>query len=173
MVKEFKKFAVKGNVLDMAIGVIIGGAFGKIVASLVSDIIMPLLTLITGKIKFENLFIALDGGTYETIEKAQEAGVSTINYGIFITAIIDFFIIALYIFFFITQMANIQKKLAKKHEEAPPAPTVKDCPFCKTSIHIDAIRCPNCTSELETEKNKEDNTDKAEIEEDEKVAEST
>ena len=154
MFKEFKKFALKGNIIDMAIGVIIGGAFGKIVTSLVSDIVMPVLSIVTGKIKFENLFIALDGGTYGTIAEAQAAGASTVNYGMFITAIIDFLIIAISIFIVISQIGKIQKKLEGKKEEA--APTVKDCPFCKTSIHIDASRCPNCTSALETDEEKEE-----------------
>ena len=147
MFKEFKKFALKGNIIDMAIGVIIGGAFGKIVTSLVNDLVMPLLSIVTGKIKFENLFIALDGNQYATIEAAQAAGASTLNYGRFITSIIDFLIIAVSIFIVISQFGKIQKKLEGKKEE--PAKTVKDCPFCKTSIHIDATRCPNCTSILE------------------------
>ena len=146
MFNDFKKFALKGNVIDMAIGVIIGGAFGKIVTSLVNDIVMPLLSVITGKIKFENLFIALDGQHYATIADATAAGVSTLNYGLFITSIIDFFIIAFSIFIAIRQINKIQAKFAKKEEKKPP--TVKDCPFCKTSIHIDAVRCPNCTSVL-------------------------
>ena len=158
MFEGFKKFALKGNVLDMAIGVIIGGAFGKIVTSLVNDIIMPALTIITGKIKFENLFIALDGNEYATMEAAQSAGASTINYGIFITSIIDFMIIAVSIFIAFNQITKIQEKFAKKKEE--PAPTVKDCPFCKTSINIEASRCPNCTSQLDIDD--ADKTDKKE-----------
>ena len=149
MLNDFKKFALKGNVIDMAIGVIIGGAFGKIVTSLVNDIVMPALTIITGKIKFENLFIALDGEKYATIQEAGEAGASTLNYGMFITSIIDFLIIAACIFIAFNQINKINKKLSKKKPEA--APTVKDCPFCKTSIHIDASRCPNCTSVLISE----------------------
>ena len=149
MFKNFKKFALKGNIIDLAIGVIIGGAFGKIVTSLVSDIVMPAFSIIIGKIKFENLFIALDGHSYETIEIANAAGVSTINYGLFITSIIDFLIIAVSIFIAISQIQKVQEKLKKK--EAPPAPTVKDCPFCKTSIHKEALKCPNCTSDLDLE----------------------
>ena len=147
MFDDFKKFALKGNVIDMAIGVIIGGAFGKIVASFVSDIVMPVLTIITGKIKFENLFIALDGNEYASIAEAQAAEASTLNYGVFITSIIDFMIIAISIFIAFSQINRIQKKLAEKKEK--PAPTVKDCPFCKSSIHKDAVKCPNCTSQLE------------------------
>jgi len=142
--QEFKDFAIKGNVMDMAIGVIIGGAFGKIVTSFVNDIVMPAISLLTGKIDFNNLFIALDGGTYATLEAAQEAGVSTLNYGTFLTTIIDFLIIALSIFI-------ITKKLlvAKKKEEAPAPVTTKTCPYCKSTIAIDATRCPHCTSEVE------------------------
>jgi len=147
MLNDFKKFALKGNIIDMAIGVIIGGAFGKIVTSLVNDIIMPLFTIITGQIKFENLFIALDGNKYETIEAAKSAGVSTINYGLFITSIVDFLIIAASIFIAIRQINKIHDRFAKKKEAE--APKVKDCPFCKTSIHIDASKCPNCTSDIE------------------------
>lgn len=152
MFDEFKKFALKGNVIDMAIGVIIGGAFGKIVTSLVNDIIMPALTVVTGKIKFENLFIALDGKEYANIEAAQAAGASTLNYGMFITSIIDFLIIAIFIFFAFRQINKIQKKLAGKKEEL--APDVKNCPFCKTYINIDASRCPNCTSQLDSSREK-------------------
>jgi large conductance mechanosensitive channel len=140
--KEFREFAVKGNVIDLAVGVIIGGAFGKIVTSLVNDIVMPLITLVTGKLSFENMFIALDGGTYETLEAAKNAGASTFNYGTFLTNVIDFLIIALVIFIFVKQINRFKRK-----PEPAPA-TTKECPFCRTSIHKDATRCPNCTSEL-------------------------
>jgi len=149
MFKDFKKFISRGNIIDMAIGVIIGGAFGKIVTSLVSDIIMPLFSLITGKIKFENLFIALDGNKYENIEAAAAADAATLNYGLFIISIVDFLIIAACIFLAIREIGKIHDKFAKKTEQE--APKVKDCPFCKSSIHIDASRCPNCTSELNIE----------------------
>ena len=142
MLKEFKAFALKGNVIDLAIGVIIGGAFGKIVTSFVNDIIMPLITLITGKVNFADLFIALNGQHYLTIEEAKKAGASTLNYGLFITNIIDFVIIALVIFIFIKQI----EKFKKKPIEAPIQ--IKECPFCKSMIHIDAVRCPNCISEV-------------------------
>ena len=142
---DFKKFIFRGNIIDMAIGVIIGGAFGKIVTSLVNDIIMPLLSIITGKIKFENLFIAFDGKKYDSIEAAHGTGVSTLNYGLFNTSVVDFLIVAAAIFIAIRQMSTIHDKFAKKKDPAPP--TVKECPFCKTSIHIDASRCPNCTSQ--------------------------
>lgn len=142
--KEFKEFAVKGNVIDLAVGVIIGGAFGKIVTSLVNDVIMPLLSFVTksGALSFENLFIALDGNKYETLAAAQEAGASTFNYGLFLTNVLDFLIIAFVIFIFIKQINRFKKK-------PEPAPvTTKECPYCRTSIHKDAVRCPNCTSEL-------------------------
>lgn len=140
---EFKEFAIKGNVMDMAIGVIIGGAFGKIVTSFVNDIVMPAISVLTGKIDFNNLFIALDGNTYATLEAAQEAGVATLNYGTFLTTIIDFLIIALSMFI-------VMKKLfrAKKKEEAPAPVTTKECPYCKSTIALEATRCPHCTSEL-------------------------
>jgi len=152
MLKDFKKFALKGNVIDMAIGVIIGGAFGKIVTSLVNDIVMPLLTVVTGKIKFENLFVALNGEHYDTVEAAVADGASTLNYGSFITSVIDFLIIAASIFIAFRQINKIHEKLTKKNEhERETPPSVKDCPFCKTSIHIEASRCPNCTSQLDTD----------------------
>ncbi|MCL2813312.1 MAG: large conductance mechanosensitive channel protein MscL [Oscillospiraceae bacterium] len=149
MFDDFKKFAFKGNVMDMAIGVVIGGAFGKIVTSLVNDMIMPLLTLLTGKIKFENLFVALNGETYETIEAAKDAGAATLNYGMFVISVIDFLIIAASIFIVMKQINQISKKLQKKKEE--PEPTLKECPFCKSQINIKATRCPNCTSQMEPE----------------------
>ena len=142
--KEFKEFAVKGNVIDLAVGVIIGGAFGKIVTSLVNDVIMPLLSFVTksGALSFENLFIALDGNKYETLAAAQEAGASTFNYGMFLTNVLDFLIIAFVIFIFIKQINRFKKK------PEPVPVTTKECPYCRTSIHKDAVRCPNCTSEL-------------------------
>ena len=161
MLKKFKEFAMKGNIVDMAIGVIIGGAFGKIVTSFVGDIIMPLLSLITGNLDFSNLFVALDGQTYPTLDAAKEAGAATLNYGLFITAIIDFLIIAFSIFLIITQITRIHDKINKSKEapseEAPP--TTKECPFCKTQIHIDAVKCPNCTSDLPVSTNSTDSED--------------
>lgn len=154
VLNEFKTFALKGNIIDMAVGVIIGGAFGKIVTSMVNDIIMPLISLVTGKkTDFSNFFIALDGGTYDTIDAAKTAGASTLNYGIFITSIIDFLIIAFSIFMVIKQLSNLQNTVAKlqKKEEAekpPPVPTTKECTYCKSVIHIDAVKCPSCTSDL-------------------------
>ena len=148
MLKEFKEFAVKGNVMDMAVGVVIGGAFGKIVTSLVSDLIMPLVGLLVGGLDFSNLFIQLidDGNTYATIEAAAEASIPTLNYGLFISAIVDFLIIAFSIFMVIKSLNKFKRK-EEVVEEAPP--TTKACPFCKTEIAIDATRCPNCTSQLD------------------------
>ena len=142
MLKDFKEFAIKGNMLELAIGVIIGGAFGKIITSLVNDLIMPLLSLITGKMDYKSLFYALDGKSYASIEIAKEAKVATINYGLFITAVIDFLIVAFTIFIVVKQLNRFKKK------EKPVASKIKDCPYCKTSISIKARRCPNCTSEL-------------------------
>jgi large conductance mechanosensitive channel len=141
---DFKDFALKGNIIDLAIGVIIGGAFGKIVTSFVNDIVMPLISLVTGRIDFSNLFIAFDGNTYTTLEEAKTAGVATLNYGNFITTIFDFLIIALSVFFVFKKLVFFKKK-----EEKPAPVTTKECPYCKSTIHKDAVRCPNCTSELE------------------------
>lgn len=143
MLKEFKEFALKGNMLDLAVGVIIGGAFNSIVKSLVDDIIMPIISLFTGKIDFSNLFIALDGSSYTTLAAAQEAGAATLNYGNFISGVINFIIMA-FVVFMIVKSVN---KLNRKPEAAPAAPATKICPHCKSEIHIDATRCPYCTSE--------------------------
>ncbi len=142
---EFKKFALKGNMIDLAVGVIIGGAFNGLVSSLVNDIIMPALSLFTGKMDFENWFYALDGNVYETIEAAKEAGVATINYGNFISGIINFIIMA-FVVFMIVKAIN---KMKKDEPAAPAAPTTKKCPFCKTDIPLEATKCPHCTSTLE------------------------
>ncbi len=142
---EFKKFALKGNMIDLAVGVIIGGAFNGLVSSLVNDIIMPALSIFTGKMDFENWFYALDGNTYETIELAKEAGVATINYGNFISGIINFIIMAFVVF----MMVKAINKMKKDEPAAPAAPTTKKCPFCKTDIPLEATKCPHCTSTLE------------------------
>lgn len=144
MLKEFKKFALKGNVMDLAIGVIIGGAFGKIVASLVNDMIMPVIGMLIGNVDFSNLFYSLDGIKYDSPALAQAAGVATINYGLFINTIIEFVIISFSIFIVIHQLNKLSKK-----EEVVEAPTTKACPYCFTDIPISATRCPNCTSVLE------------------------
>ena len=145
MLKDFKEFAVKGNVMDLAIGVIIGGAFGKIVTSLVNDMIMPIIGLLIGKVDFTNLFISLDGREFPSLAAAVEAGAPTFNYGIFINTIIEFLIITFSIFIVIRQLNKFKKKEEIVEEEV----TTKKCPYCYTEIHLDATRCPNCTSELE------------------------
>ena len=143
MLKDFKKFAMKGNVMDLAIGVIIGGAFGKIVSSLVNDMIMPLMGMLIGDVDFTNLYISLDGLDYGPLAAAQEAGAATLNYGLFINTIIEFLIITFSIFIVIRQLAKLNKK-----EEVVEEKTTKECPYCYKEIHLDATRCPNCTSEL-------------------------
>ncbi|NLE99524.1 MAG: large conductance mechanosensitive channel protein MscL [Anaerolineales bacterium] len=142
MLKEFKEFITRGNMIDLAIGVIIGGAFGAIVSSLVNDIIMPPIGLLLGKVNFSNLFIDLSGKGYETLQAAKDAGAATINYGSFINTVINFLIIALVIFLVVKQINRLRKPAA------PAAPTTKDCPYCRTAIPIKATRCPNCTSQL-------------------------
>lgn len=143
MLKEFKEFAMRGNVIDLAVGVIIGGAFGSIVTSLVNDIIMPPIGLLLGNADFTNLFIDLSGKGYTVLAEAKEAGAATINYGIFINTIINFLIVAFVVFLIVRQMNKLNRK-----EEAAVEPTTKDCPYCFTTIPIKAVRCPNCTSEL-------------------------
>ena len=145
MFKEFKAFAMRGNVIDLAIGVIIGGAFGKIVSSFVTDVIMPLIGLLLGKINFANLFVNLSGEDYSSLVAAQEAGAPTLNYGLFINAIVDFLIVAFVIFLVIKGI----NKLQKPKPEPVVAPTTKKCAYCFTEIAIEATRCPNCTSQLE------------------------
>ena len=149
ILKEFKEFISRGNVLDMAVGVIIGAAFKAIIDSLVKDVITPAISLLTGKTDFTNLFVALDGNKYATLAEAQEAGAATLNYGNFISAVINFFIMAVVIFALVKTMHTLAKLgHKKKEEEAPAAPTTKVCPHCCTEIAIAATRCPNCTSEL-------------------------
>jgi large conductance mechanosensitive channel len=146
MLAEFKTFIQRGNVIDLAVGVIIGGAFGAIVTSFVNDILMPPIGLILGNVNFADLFVALDGGTYATLAAAQEAGAPTLNYGAFFNTIIDFLIVAFVIFLVIRQINRMQAE----EEEAPAEPTTKDCPYCLSEIAIAASRCPQCTSQLQT-----------------------
>ncbi|WP_035291799.1 MULTISPECIES: large conductance mechanosensitive channel protein MscL [Clostridiaceae] len=141
MLKEFKKFALKGNVVDLAVGVIIGGAFGKIVSSLVNDIIMPIIGSLVGKVDFSNLYINLSGQEFNSLAEAKKAGAATINYGLFLNNVIDFLIIAFSIFIVIRQFDKFKKKEA-------PVVTTKKCPYCCTEIDIEATKCPNCTSEI-------------------------
>jgi large conductance mechanosensitive channel len=140
-VKEFKEFAARGNVVDLAVAVVMGGAFGKIVTSLVNDIVMPPIGLFLGNVNFGDLFVSLSG-TYASLEAAKKAGAPTINYGIFLQAILDFLIVALVMFLLIKQINRL------KNSDAPPPPNTKDCPFCVSVIPLKATRCPNCTSEL-------------------------
>lgn len=149
MVKEFKEFALRGNVADMAVGIIIGTAFGAIVSSMVSDVLMPPVGLLVGNVDFADLFVVLrDGvetaGPYATLAAAQEAGAVTLNYGRFSNALLSFLIVAMAVFFLVKGM----NQLKRREEEAPAAPTTKDCPFCASSIPIKASKCPHCTSEL-------------------------
>jgi large conductance mechanosensitive channel len=143
MFKDFKAFIMRGNVMDLAVGVIIGAAFGKIVSSFVTDILMPPLGLLLGKVEFSNLYLSLSGQKYASLAEAQAAGAPTLNYGLFINNIIDFFIIALVIFLMIRAITKFTKK-----EEKPAEVTTRDCPFCQTSISKKASRCPHCTSEV-------------------------
>ncbi len=143
---EFKKFIAQGNVIDLAVGVIIGGAFSGIVKSLVENIITPAISILTKNIAFTDLFYALDGNEYATLAAAQEAGAATINYGIFIQGVIDFIITA-FVIFLMVKIINKIREVGQK-EEAPAAPTTKECPFCKSEISIEATRCPHCTSEI-------------------------
>lgn len=148
MLKEFKEFAMRGNVVDMAVGIVIGAAFGTIVKSLVADVLMPPIGLLMGGVDFSNLFIIVKEGSvagpFETLANAQAAGAVTINYGVFINTIISFLIVAFAIFMVIKGMNSLKRQ----EEEAPAEPTEKDCPHCFTSIPIKATRCPHCTSEI-------------------------
>lgn|SRR3712207_3465644 len=146
MWNEFKKFALKGNVVDLAIGVVIGGAFGKITSSLVNDIIMPLIGMLVGKIDFSNLYINLSGKHFNSLQEAKAMGAVTINYGIFLNNVIDFLIISFSIFLVIRQCNKI-KDIAIKKEDVT-EPTTKKCPYCCSEIPIKAVRCSHCTSIL-------------------------
>jgi large conductance mechanosensitive channel len=145
MLEDFKKFAIQGNVMDMAVGVIIGAAFGKIVASLVEDVIMPPIGLLMGGVDFSSLFLTLSGGSYESVAKAKEAGAATLNYGIFMNHIVNFLIVAFAIFMIVKQINRL-----KAAPLPPPSgpPTTKDCPYCLTTIPLKATRCGHCTSEV-------------------------
>ena len=144
MLQEFKKFALQGNVLDMAIGIIIGAAFGKIVSSLVSDVLMPPIGLIVGNLDFSGLFINLSGQPYATLAEAKAAGAPTLNYGLFLNNTIDFLIVALVVFLMVKQINRFKAKPA-----TAPAPTTRDCPRCLSAIPLKATRCAFCTSDLQ------------------------
>lgn len=145
---EFKKFILRGNVIDLAVGVIIGGAFQAIVNSLVADVIMPVISLITKGIDFTDKFIALDGAEYATLKDAQDAGAAVLTYGNFISAVLNFLIMAFVIFCFIKLINIVTEKASKKEEPKEEAPTTKKCPYCCSEIAIEAVKCPNCTSDV-------------------------
>jgi large conductance mechanosensitive channel len=146
MFKEFKEFAMRGNVVDMAVGIIIGAAFGSIVKSLVDDVLMPVIGLLMGNVDFSNFFVVLKAGKvagpYATLAEAKAATAVTMNYGLFINSIVTFLIVAFAVFLLIKQINRLKK------EEAPAAPTTKECPFCLSAVPLKATRCPQCTSEL-------------------------
>jgi large conductance mechanosensitive channel len=142
MFKEFKEFAMKGNVMDMAVGIIIGAALEKIITSFVGDVLMPPIGLLLGNVDFSNLFLNLSGTAYPSIAAAKEAGAATLNYGLFLNTVVDFLIVAFAIFMVVKQMNRL------KRAEAPAPVTTKDCPFCASAIPIKATRCPHCTSEI-------------------------
>ena len=145
MFEEFRKFAMRGNVIDLAVGVIIGGAFGKIVASMVSDIIMPPIGLLLGKVDFSSLHINMSGKAFASLAEAQKAGAPTLNYGLFLNNVINFLIMAFVIFIMIQQINKLQKPAKPA---APTVPTTKECPFCCSTIAIKAVLRPNCTSQF-------------------------
>ena len=145
-ISEFKTFIMRGNVMDLAVGVIIGGAFQAIINSLVNDIIMPIISAITGGIDFSNWFVSLDGTKYATLAAAQEAGAATLNYGVFITAIINFLLMALVIFILVKSLNALVARTKKQEEEAEP--TEKECPYCLSKIPVKATKCAHCTSEV-------------------------
>lgn len=142
MLKEFKEFAMRGNVLDMAVGIIIGAAFGKTITSFVGDILMPPIGLLLGKVDFSSLFLNISGKSYDTLAAAKAAGAATVNYGLFLNAVIDFLIVAFVIFMLVRQVNRW------KTPAPVAAPTTKDCPSCCMAIPVKATRCPNCTSEI-------------------------
>ena len=145
-IQEFQKFIMRGNVIDMAVGVIIGGAFGKIVTSLVNDIIMPPIGRLLGQVNFSDLFLSLNGQTYISLAEAQKAGAPTLNYGMFINNVINFLIVAFCIFIIVKQFTYLQQRFEKP--ASPPPPSTKDCPFCFSAVPIKATRCAHCTSDL-------------------------
>jgi large conductance mechanosensitive channel len=145
MWREFREFAMRGNVVDLAVGIIIGAAFGKIVSSFVNDILMPPIGLLLGRVDFSNLFINLSGQSYASLAEAKAAGAPTINYGAFLNNVIDFLIVAFAVFLLI----RFINRLSRQWERAPEAPTTKECPFCFSMIPVRATRCPQCTSTLQ------------------------
>jgi len=144
MLKEFKEFALRGNMLDMAVGIILGAAFGNIASSLVNDLLMPPLGLLLGRVDFANLFLSLSGQPYASLAEARAAGAATLNYGLFVNTVVHFVIVAFAVFLLVRQINQLRRRL-----EAPPAaPATRDCPFCLSPIPLKALRCAHCTSEL-------------------------
>lgn len=141
MIKEFREFAARGSVIDLAVGVIIGTAFGKVVTSVVTDLIMPPIGMALGRVDFSNLFMALNGGTYASLAEAKAAGAPTLNYGVFLNSIIEFLIVAFAVFLIVKQVNRFKRP-------APPDPNTRECPFCLTKVPTKATRCLACTSEL-------------------------
>lgn len=148
MLKEFKEFAMKGSVIDLAVGVIIGGAFGKIVTSLVNDIVMPPIGLLLGGVRYDDLFLSLNGVSYPTLEEAKAAAAPTLNYGLFLNTVLDFLIVAGTIFLVVRQINKIRRKREKAAAAPASAPTEKTCPECLSAVPIAAKRCKYCTSTL-------------------------
>lgn len=144
MLKEFKEFVMRGNVLDMAVGIVIGVSFGKIVTSFVSDVLMPPIGLLLGNVNFSNFFINLSQQSYATLDEAKKAGAATINYGVWLNTVLDFLIVAFAVFLLVRGV----NRMKRKQEAPPPAPATKDCPYCLSSIPIKAVRCAHCTSDL-------------------------
>lgn len=142
MLKEFKAFAMRGNVIDMAVGIIIGAAFNGVVKSLVDNVIMPPVGLLIGHVNFSNLFLNLSRAHYPTLDAAKKAGAPTLAYGVFINTVINFVIVAFAVFLLVREINKLHR------QEAPPAPTTKDCPYCATAVPLAAVRCPHCTSEI-------------------------
>ncbi len=144
MLREFKEFAMRGNVLDMAVGIILGAAFGRIITSLVNDVIMPPIGLLLGRVDFSSLFINLSGASYASLADAKKAGAATINYGLFLNCTLDFLVVAIVIFLLIRQV----NRFKRQSEPVASAPATKDCQYCLTAIPLKATRCPHCTSQL-------------------------
>jgi large conductance mechanosensitive channel len=142
MLKEFKEFIRRGNVIDLAVGFVMGAVFGKVASSFINDVVMPPVGLLLGKVDFSSLYINLSGQAFESLAKAKEAGAPVIAYGVFLNAVIEFLIVALAIFIVIRQINRLKSK------PAPASPTTKECPFCLSTVPLTAVRCPNCTSEI-------------------------
>jgi large conductance mechanosensitive channel len=142
MLKEFKEFIRRGNVIDLAVGFVMGAVFGKVASSFINDVVMPPVGLLLGKVDFSSLYINLSGQAFESLAKAKEAGAPVIAYGVFLNAVIEFLIVALAIFIVIRQINKLKSK------PAPASPTTKECPFCLSTVPLKAVRCPNCTSEI-------------------------